>query len=74
MSFEKIEIPSPKEAFINEIKGRIIKGKLKIGEKLPTERELAEQTGISKSAIHFALKELGQNGFKIGRASCRERV
>lgn len=63
MSFEKIEIPSPKEAFINEIKGRIIKGKLKIGEKLPTERELAEQTGISKSAIHFALKELGQNGF-----------
>lgn len=63
MSFEKIEIPSPKESFANEIKGRIIKGKLKVGEKLPTERELAEQTGISKSVIHFALKELEQVGF-----------
>ncbi len=63
MSFEKIEIPSPRDTFIKEIKGRIIKGKMKIGEKLPTERELSEQTGISKSVIHFALKDLEHQGF-----------
>jgi len=63
MPFEKIEIPTPKEAFINEIKGQIIKGKIEIGEKLPTERELSEQTGISKSIVHFALKDLEHMGF-----------
>lgn len=63
MPFEKIEIPSPKEIFIREIEERIIKGKLAVGEKLPTERELAEQTGISKSVVHFALKDLENMGF-----------
>lgn len=63
MSFEKIELPTPRELFIREIEGRIIKGKLSVGEKLPTERELAEQTGISKSVVHFALKDLESLGF-----------
>ena len=63
MPFEKIEIPTPKEIFIEKIQEKIIKGKLAVGEKLPTERELEEQTGISKSVIHFALKELANLGF-----------
>ena len=53
----------PRELLIHEIEGQIISGKLKIGEKLPTERELEEQTGISKSVIHFALKDLERIGF-----------
>jgi len=63
MAFDKIEIPSPRESFISEIKDRIIKGKLAVGDKLPTERELEAQTGISKSVIHFALKDLEQMGY-----------
>jgi GntR family transcriptional repressor for pyruvate dehydrogenase complex len=63
MAFEKIDIPSPREIFIKEIEGRIIKGKLAVGEKLPTERELEAQTGITKSVIHFALKDLENMGF-----------
>lgn len=63
MAFEKIEIPSPRDSFISEIKNRIIKGKMAVGEKLPTERELEAQTGISKSVIHFALKDLEQMGY-----------
>lgn len=63
MAFEKIEIPSPRESFISEMKDRIIKGKLAVGDKLPTERELESQTGISKSVIHFALKDLEQMGY-----------
>ena len=63
MPFDKIEIPTPKEIFIKEIEGRIIRGKLAVGEKLPTERELETQTGISKSVIHFALKDLENIGF-----------
>ena len=63
MPFDKIEIPTPKELFIKKIQERIIKGKLVVGEKLPTERELETQTGISKSVIHFALKDLEHMGF-----------
>jgi DNA-binding FadR family transcriptional regulator len=63
VAFDKINIPTPREIFINEIEGRIIKGKLAVGEKLPTERELEAQTGITKSVIHFALKDLEKLGF-----------
>lgn len=63
MAFEKIDIPSPRDHFIREIEGRIIKGKLTAGEKLPTERELAEQTGIPQSTIHIALRDLEHMGF-----------
>lgn len=63
MAFEEIKIPSPKEIFIQEIEGRIIKGKLAVGEKLPTELQLCRQTGIKQASIHAALKELEHLGF-----------
>jgi GntR family transcriptional repressor for pyruvate dehydrogenase complex len=45
------------------IKRKIISGELKPGEKLPTERELSEYTGINKSAVHMAMKDLETSGF-----------
>jgi len=63
MPYTKIEIPTPKDIFIRQIEDQIISGKLAIGEKLPTERELEKETGISKSVIHFALKDLERMGF-----------
>lgn len=63
VAFEKIDIPSPRDIFVREIEGRIIKGKLTAGEKLPTERELALQTGIPQSTIHIALRDLEHMGF-----------
>ncbi|MEI3062291.1 MAG: hypothetical protein V8S72_04845 [Oscillospiraceae bacterium] len=42
MAFEKISIPSPKEYFFDEIKSKILLGELRSGEKLPSERLLAE--------------------------------
>lgn len=63
MPYDKIEIPTPKELFLRQIEDQIISGRLAIGEKLPTERELEAETGISKSVIHFALKDLERMGF-----------
>jgi len=63
MPYNKIEIPTPKELFIRQIEDQIISGQLAIGEKLPTERELEAETGISKSVIHFALVDLERMGF-----------
>ena len=44
MPLEDISIPSPRDTIVREIESQIIRGKLRPGEKLPTERELAAQT------------------------------
>jgi GntR family transcriptional regulator, transcriptional repressor for pyruvate dehydrogenase complex len=63
MAFEKISIPSAKECFFDNIKCKILSGELVTGQKLPSERELAEQTGINQSAVHLAIKDLERTGF-----------
>lgn len=63
MAFEKISIPSPKECFFENIKSKILTGELSAGQKLPSERELSERTGINQSAIHLAVKDLERTGF-----------
>ncbi|WP_027632217.1 FadR/GntR family transcriptional regulator [Clostridium hydrogeniformans] len=40
---------------INQIKEMIIEGKLKKGDKLPSERDMAEQLGVSRASIREAL-------------------
>lgn len=63
MSSEKNKLPGTKEEFIRWLEERIIRGKLAVGEKLPTERTFEQQTGIGKSAVHGALIELEHKGF-----------
>ena len=63
MEFERIVAPSPKELFIEQIVTMIISGRLKPGEKLPTEREIAEQMGINRSLVHNGMEELQRMGF-----------
>ena len=63
MSADKKNEPMTKEEFIRQLEERIIRGKLAVGQKLPTEREFEQQTGIGKSAIHCALIELEHKGF-----------
>ena len=63
MAFEKISIPSAKECFFENIKSKILTGELTAGQKLPSERELSERTGINQSAIHLAIKDLEHAGF-----------
>ena len=63
MPLEEISIPSPRDTIVREIESQIIRGKLRPGEKLPTERELAAKIGVSKSVVHFGLIELERLGF-----------
>ncbi|MBS7402480.1 MAG: FadR/GntR family transcriptional regulator [Oscillospiraceae bacterium] len=63
MPYSRIDIPTPRDLFIRQIEDQIISGKLAVGEKLPTERELEAETGIKQSVIHYALKELERMGF-----------
>lgn len=58
MEFEKIAVPTTKELLLRQIEEKIISGELPVGTRLPTEREMAEQMGVTKSVLHFALKDL----------------
>lgn len=63
MSFKKIDAPSIKELFLSQIEEMILSGELKPGDRLPTERELADTMGISKTVVHEGLRELVRMGF-----------
>ena len=47
---------------VTQIQGAILDGKLKIGEKLPPERELGEMLGTSRGTLREALRILEQKG------------
>lgn len=63
MAFRKITTPSLKEAFVQEMEKMILSGELKIGDKLPPERELVETLGISLSVITAGIADLENKGF-----------
>lgn len=58
-----IETPTVRQMFMERIAGMIVNGELKPGDKLPSERDMASQAKISKSAVHFAMVELERMGF-----------
>ena len=61
-NFEKITAPTIKELFVQRIANLILSGRLAVGERLPSERALAEQMGISKTVVHGGLEELSRIG------------
>lgn len=63
MNLNEIVAPTMQELFIAELQRQILSGELKIGERLPTEREMAEKTKISKTVINSALSQLSRLGF-----------
>ena len=63
MKFEKIYAPTVSEIFESRIQHSILSGELQVGERLPTERVLAEEMGISKSAVHLGMSNLAKSGF-----------
>jgi GntR family transcriptional repressor for pyruvate dehydrogenase complex len=50
------------EQVVQQLQELIISGRLKPGDKLPPERQLAEQLGVSRTVIREAIKTLEQRG------------
>lgn len=63
MEFQKISSPSLKELFVEQLEDMILSGKLKIGERLPPERQLAEQMQVSRAVVNGGLSQLEKCGF-----------
>ena len=57
-----ISVESLKEACVHKFEELILSGELHIGERLPSERRLAEKFGVSRPIIHEALVDLSMKG------------
>ncbi len=57
-----IKTDSLKEVFIARFEELILSGKFAIGQKLPSERELAQQLGVSRPVVHEGLVDLQTKG------------
>lgn len=63
MEFEQLYAPSLKELFIQKLQSMILSGELPMGQKLPSERELCQQMGVSRAVVNGGIAELAHRGF-----------
>ena len=63
MEFQKITAPSLRTLFVEQLEHMILSGQLQIGEKLPSERQLAEAMQVSRGVVNGGLSELEKKGF-----------
>ncbi|MCR5279343.1 MAG: GntR family transcriptional regulator [Lachnospiraceae bacterium] len=61
--FSAINVKSVKESFVDDLLHKIISGELTPGDRLPPEREIAAETGISRSIVNQGLLQLESMGF-----------
>jgi DNA-binding FadR family transcriptional regulator len=63
MQFGVIVAPTIRDLFVEKIVSMVLSGKLSTGDRVPPERELAEQMRVSKTVVHAGLKDLERMGF-----------
>lgn len=63
MAFNKITVPSVREAFVQAIEDKILSGELKVGERLPSVRQLCSDMGVSLTVVNAGMSELASKGF-----------
>lgn len=68
MPFEPIQPEKISSTVVRQIEQLILRGILKPGERLPSERELSERLGVSRPSLREALSELQENGLLTSRA------
>ena len=60
--YEEVHYGRLYEQIVLQVEERILSGELKPGDKLPPERELGKQFGVSRTAVREAIKTLSQKG------------
>lgn len=68
MPFQKIEAEKLSLAVARQIEGLILQGILCAGERLPSERDMAEMMGVSRPSLREALSALQDDGLLVVRA------
>lgn len=68
MPFEPIEQEKLSVGVVRQIEGLILRGILRPGERLPSERELSERMGVSRPSLREALSDLQDRGLLTSKA------
>lgn len=68
MPFEPIQPEKISQTVVRQVEKLILRGILKPGERLPSERELSERLGVSRPSLREALSELQNSGLLVSRA------
>ncbi|MGG7643322.1 FadR/GntR family transcriptional regulator [Rhodovulum sp. YNF3179] len=68
MPFRQVQSEKLSAAVIRQIEQLILRGILRPGERLPSERELADRMGVSRPSLREALSELQHRGLLTTRA------
>jgi GntR family transcriptional repressor for pyruvate dehydrogenase complex len=55
---EKVEVPRAADVLVQQLRAKILAGELPVGEFLPPERALVEQTGLGRVSVREALRIL----------------
>lgn len=67
MSFEHIQQRRLSDDIVDQLETMILEGVLKAGERLPAERKLAEQFGVSRPSLREAIQKLVAKGLLFSR-------
>ncbi len=68
MPFQRIEAEKLSHSVVKQIEQLILRGILRPGERLPSERELSERLGVSRPSLREAVGELQTRGLLTTRA------
>lgn len=63
LEFNELQATSLRELFVKQMEGMILSGKLPVGTKLPTERELSEKMKVSRAVVNGGLSDMEAKGF-----------
>src|SRR5438034_11575745 len=69
--FAPVTVTRASSSIVDQIRAAIVGGQLKAGERLPPERELAEQFGVSRVTVRDALRALEAMGLIEVRVGAR---
>lgn len=69
MPFERIQPEKLSGSVVRQIELLILRGILRPGERLPSERELSEKFGVSRPSLREAVGELQEAGLLVARAN-----
>lgn len=67
MPFQKIEAEKLSHAVVQQIELLILRGILRPGERLPSERELSERLGVSRPSLREAVADMHDRGLLVSR-------
>lgn len=66
-SFQKLTSKRSFEGVVEQVRAQIAQGTLRVGDRLPAERELAVQFGVSRNTVREALRSLEHGGVVLLR-------